>query len=205
MKVVVIPPSTAKVSYRDEEKMNEIKAFFESADLKAGDIVKYSVEYPFNLLRREAENFRFDIYYCAPGTPEFEEHGAYTFLVKDRMYKTSNGPFRELTTQEHFESLKHGDSIHRVVGTSSRGLRVVGRMPGSNVYLILSDGEHLEHLYIPNHISEGLSETDKSMHLGRSMRWFTGKYDSKIVGKVMLENNKHKAESIKRIYIKDED
>ena len=196
MRVVTMPQSTAEESYFDSKLKEEIKAFFEGTTLEANDIVKYSKDYPFSLLRREAENHRFDIYYCPPGSPEFEEHGEYTLKVMDRKYLKETEPMRELLTEEHFEALAPGEKIYRVRGSGSRGLRVVGRMPGSNVYIILSDGEHLEYLYIPNNVQNSTYT---------NTRWFTGKYDSKKLGLVMLENIDKNRESIERIYIKDED
>ena len=196
MKVLTMANSTAEESYFDAKKKEEIKAFFEGANLEAGDLVQYNKDYPFNLLRREAENYRFDIYYCPPGTPEFDTHGKYTFRVEDRKYCVESGPMRELLTEEDFESLVPGDKIYKVIH-GARGLRVVGRMPGSNVYIILSDGEHLEHLYIPNHITKADGN--------KGVRWFIGKYDSKVVGAILLEAIDKKRESIERIYIKEDD
>lgn len=194
MKVVTIPASNAEQSYFDTNLKKEIKAFFDTAELKAGDVVVYNKDYPFHLLRKEAENHRLDIFYCPKGSPEFKSHGEFTAKIEDRSYLVETGEMRELTTEEDFESLQVGEKIYKVVN-GARGLRVVGRMPGSNVYIILSDGEHLEHLYIPNHVASSARS---------GARWFTGKYDSKVVGEILLDALAKKKESIKHIYLKED-
>ena len=105
---------------------------------------------------------------------------------------------KELKKRDDFLAIKNGEKITKVTSDKSRGLRLVGRMPGSENYLIFSDGEHLEHLYI--HVND---EKFENFH-SKNIRWFSGKYDSKTIGQVMIENLNRRIESVKKIYFEDE-
>lgn len=94
---------------------------------------------------------------------------------------------KQITTIEDFKKIKVGEKVHKISNGKHRGLRLVGEMPGCDRYLIFSDGEHLEHLHFT--------------HIEYST-WLIGKYDSKIVGKYMIEYHKKRIESIKKIYLK---
>jgi hypothetical protein len=95
-----------------------------------------------------------------------------------------------LMTADDLLRLRHGDKVFYGNGSNIRSLRYVGRMPtGENVYLIFSDGEFLMHLYVAR---DNTFRGD----------WFMGEYDSKFVGKYMVDYHKRQIESVKRIYIK---
>jgi len=97
---------------------------------------------------------------------------------------------KQLTAEELFE-LKHGDKVYRWNGRDFRGLRYVGRMPGSQYSLIFSDGTYLTHLYI--------DVRSNTFH----GKWYGGEYDSKIVGNLKIQLLEKAIESIKGIYLKD--
>lgn len=96
----------------------------------------------------------------------------------------------EKLNAEQLKSLKWGDKVYRWLGGDFRGLRYVGRMPGSDQYLIFCDGEYLTHLYIGR---DGAFSYD----------WYTGEYDSQFVGNLKLEKLRKEEESIRKIYFKD--
>jgi hypothetical protein len=93
---------------------------------------------------------------------------------------------RELTTFDDLCKLVPGDRVYKVDGAKCRGFDIVGRMPGCRNYIILSDGEHLEHIHS--------SKVDK-------FSWFIGKYDSNIIGQRMIENLYKEIDLVREIYI----
>ncbi len=96
---------------------------------------------------------------------------------------------KELTTYEELEAVPEGEKIYKVSQGRSRSFRIVGHMPGCDNYLILSDGEHLEHIH----------KSKVSNH-----SWFTGKYDSSVIGHRLIEQIQRKINSVKSVYLEEE-
>lgn len=104
---------------------------------------------------------------------------------------------KELKTRKDFKSLKRGEKIHKVYSDKERGFRVVGTMPKSENYLILSDGEHLEHLYL--HVDDEKFE----LYFDKSNMWFIGVYNSNQIGQSMLKNLERRIQIVKDVYLKN--
>ena len=94
-------------------------------------------------------------------------------------------------TASDLRSLKWGDRVYRMSGNSHRPLRFVAVMPGSSSYLIFCDGEYLTHLYI--------NEKDDTFRDD----WYSGEYDSKVVGNIMKEYYLDKIKMVELVYLKD--
>jgi len=93
-------------------------------------------------------------------------------------------------TAKDLKALNYGDKVYRFNGHGTRGLRFVGFMPSSpECYLIFSDGEYLEHLYI--------NQKDGSFN----GEWFGGEYDSYFVGELKLRKQIDGLISTKTIYL----
>lgn len=88
------------------------------------------------------------------------------------------------------KNLWYGQKVYRWENGKMRGFNFVGLMPNCKNYLILSDGEMLEHLHI--------SDKDDSYRGD----WYTGKYDSNFVGHLRLQYLMKKIDSTKDIYFR---
>jgi hypothetical protein len=102
----------------------------------------------------------------------------------------------KLMTAKDLKRLQHGDKVYRFENSTCRGLDYVGRMPRTERYLIFSDfepnfGVYLTHLYI--------SPKDETF----CGEWYSGEYDSKFVGNLMIEELKTKVNRLEEIYIDD--
>ena len=100
-------------------------------------------------------------------------------------------------TAGDLRNLEHGEQVWRSDGYSVRSLRFVGIMPGNPNYIILCDGEYLTHLYI-----SPKNDDDGEDYRGE---WYSGEYDSKFVGEIMLKYHQEKIESIQSIYLKEDE
>lgn len=87
-------------------------------------------------------------------------------------------------TLEDFKALKFGDKVHQICNGKHRSYTYVGRMPQSpENYFILSDGEDLIHVY-------------RTKLFG----WYSGKYDSKFVGELLIQFHQRAIERITKIH-----
>lgn len=97
---------------------------------------------------------------------------------------------KKLEAKDLFE-LKHGDRVYRWEGGNFRKLDFVAPMPKvGGGYLIFCDGEYLTHLFIDH----------QGCYKGE---WYSGEYDSKFVGNLMIEGLQKRIESVKRVYLDD--
>lgn len=95
-----------------------------------------------------------------------------------------------IMTRQDFMNLKPGNKVYKLSPHihTSRGLRYVGRIPGSLNCLVFSDGTHVEYMHVPED------------YKGRN--WYFGKYDAKSMGTIVLEALNKQMETVKKVYFK---
>lgn len=95
-------------------------------------------------------------------------------------------------TAEDLHNLKHGDEVYRFINSNGfRRLLFVSKMPKDANYLIFCDGEYLTHLYI--------NPKDNSFRDD----WYSGEYNERFEGELMIKYLEEKVESLKRIYLSE--
>lgn len=92
-------------------------------------------------------------------------------------------------SKKDIEALTPGEVIFRIAHTKTpcRTFRVVGRIPNSDRYLVLSEGEHLETVFIPTY-NGGI---------------YGGTYDAEFVGRKIIEFLNKDIRDFSEFYMKE--
>lgn len=95
---------------------------------------------------------------------------------------------KELTSKD-LSNLKYGDKVIKISQGKAHVLKFVSLIPNTKNYLIFSDGEHIEHLYI-------------SVDGRFSNKWYKGDVDNETIAGELISWHEKQIKLIKKIYLK---